>query len=192
MAKDQKPPEPAPEVEAVTEVVGPPKSYRLQIALGFVSLILLEMIMLWFLLPSKPASQPNVGLDAVAGVGGYENSNLVPPSIGETEKTVERPLKEATPFKVKNLRGDTNELFSIVLSIKIREADATKFDKRYAVCTNEVIDRVVTILGATTTEERSEATYTTIKEKVKRGINEVLGTPWVLSVLCADPSLESQ
>lgn len=191
MAKDQKTPEATPEANVGNEFVGPPKSYRLQIALGFAALILFEMIVLWLLLPSRGSVGAGVGLDPVTGVGGFEDSALVPPKIGQAEKMVERPIKEGA-FTVKSIRNEANETFSVVIRVKIRDADAKKFDKRYEACTYEIIDSVTTILDASTSDERMEAARTTIKEKVKRAVNEVLGTPWVQAVLFEDPSVSAQ
>jgi hypothetical protein len=105
--------------------------------------------------------------------------------------TVDRQLNESH-FKIKTVRNGAVETFSMGLHVKIRKADAAKFDKRYKECTNEVIDQVTIVLMASSVEERKEPTLTSLKEKVKRAVNEVLGTPWIQDVLCSDVSFEVQ
>ena len=105
---------------------------------------------------------------------------------------VEKPINEGKPFKVNNIRADQDmtESFTIQIDVRIFKADERKFDKQYKDRTAAIISRITEILRATTTEERLEAESTAIKEKVKRGINEVLGDPWVQQVLCSKVEID--
>jgi hypothetical protein len=94
MAREQKQQESAPAAEAVPEVVEPQKSYRLQITLALVCLILFQMIILWLLLPSRNVIQANFGLDVVNGTGEISTVNPVPPNLGPKEELVEKPVNE--------------------------------------------------------------------------------------------------
>ena len=192
MAKEQKQEQksaPAPEI--VPEAVGPPKSYRLQITLALVSLILFQMAVLWVLLPPRNVVQKHIGTNVLNGVEGFDDPNIVPEDIGNKIPMVERQIGEKE-FKVKNVHNEANETFSLTMHVKVRKADAKKFDARYLICMNEIIDRVTGILHASTPQERGEVGLAAIKEKAKRAINAVLGTPWVQEVLCSNPSFESQ
>jgi hypothetical protein len=191
MAKEKKQePKTAPE-EAAEVPAGPPKSYRLQVTLGLAGLILFQMIVLWLLLPSRKDVEANIGLNVLEGVGNFEVPNMVPPEIVKKDPMVEKSLREQ-PFKIKDVNQETNVTLIVTVAVKIRKADERQFDKRYPACTSEVLDRITTIFVASTDDERHEVGLTGIKEKIKRGINEVLGMPWVQEVFCTDFSLESQ
>jgi flagellar basal body-associated protein FliL len=95
-------------------------------------------------------------------------------------------------FRVKVPEGDSTVTLSILVHVQIRARDELAFNRRYESCKPEIEDRILTILKASTAEERMEATLTAIKEKIKRGINEVLGTPYVQRVLVTEFSLELQ
>jgi len=191
MAKELKQPESALDLETVQEVAEPPKSYRLQIVLILVCLILFQMIVLWMLLPSRKVIRENIGLNIVDGTGDFEGVSGVPPNIGQGETFIEKSISEKI-FTVKSPRNEANETFSVEIRIGIRPADEKKFNQRYEKCMYEIQDRVMTILKASTTEDRMEAAFTTIKGKVKKAINEVLGHPWVQNVYCTNISLELQ
>jgi len=194
MAKELKQQEPTSELEAVPEVVGPPASYRLQITLGFISLILFQMIILWLLLPSRTQVQTRIGVDPLDGRGFSENFDtpgIVPPNMGKGEDLVEKAISEKV-FTVKNVRNELNETFSVDIRVGIRQADEKKFNQRYEKCMYEIRDRVTAILNASSDEDRMEAALTTIKEKIKRAINEVLGSPLVQRVYCTDVGLVTQ
>ncbi|GHT09650.1 hypothetical protein FACS1894170_00530 [Planctomycetales bacterium] len=191
MAKEAKK-EPEPVVEA-PEAAAPPQSYRLQILLGLAGLILFQMIVLWLLLPSRQVVEANLGIDPVNGTAGYEAPNVLPPDIGKKEPMVEKPISEK-PFKVKETKADseTTETFTVTIHAKIRKKDERAFDARYLGCQFEIIDAVTTALQGSTSDDRRSVGLTNIKEKVKKAINDVLGTPYIQEILTQDPSLESQ
>ena len=179
MAKEQKQePAQAPAPE-VPETPGPPKSYRLQITLGFLVVVLFQVIGLYMMLPGKPKpTDPNDPDNPI-----YANSR-------STEATEERQINTGQ-FKVKAPVGDSNETFSLVMHVKVRKGkEAYKFDTLYDERQNEIIDRVTSVLTVSTPDERIEPGYTTIKNKAKRAINDVLGTPFVLEVLIAEVTYE--
>jgi len=175
------------------EPLGPPRSYRLQIVVGFASLFLFQLFIFWMLLPPRTVVQTNVGINPVEGVSGYETPNVTPPDIGSKKKTQEKTINDGKPIRVNNLRDDDiNETFTIKIDVLVNQADGYKFDTQYKARTAQIMERITTILKATTTVERQEAGSTAIKEKLKIGINEVLGTPLVQQVFCTQPDLQRQ
>ena len=100
--------------------------------------------------------------------------------------TVEKLLDAGKAFKMRTTRGDRTEHFSVMIHVSIKKADESRFQRRYDQCMHEIIDRVTGLLAASTPDERMEAGYPRLKEKVKKGINEMLGTPWVQQVLFSD------
>ena len=188
MAKDQKQeqnPIPDPDVQ---ETLGPPKSYRLQIALGLVALILFQMIMMYLILPGKQTPHRN-GLDTRSGPGVFDDTLAPSPAnLLPTVAMVEKPIKDS-PFRIVQVRNEDNEEFSLTMHVTVRRTDANKFQTRYEQCTQQIVARVTDVLALTTPEERSgEFGYNAITERVKKVINDVLGTSWVQEVFLTDIS----
>jgi hypothetical protein len=185
MAKEQKQEQNLPPVPDGSEVAGPPKSYRLYIALGFVSLILFQMIVLGVLL-SVLARQapPEPGLVIGPNIDGPTVG--MPQVVRPTERMVEIPIGTRNTFNVRNVRDDGNEIFSLIMHVSVRHRDSRSFERRLGESENAVIDRVTSILSASTTEERREAGHTAIKARVSREINDVLGTAWVQQVFFSE------
>jgi len=181
MAKEQKKEQDAPPVPEVPEVAGPPKSYRLYILLGFVSLILFQMTTLFLLLPAKQ-EPPRTGIDVVNGTINYGDGSNQPRDVIKSEDMETILIGDNNTFKFSETTDDGIESFSLVLHVSVRTADKRKFDTRYEKCSIRVIDRVSSELRASTTDERKEASLAAIRERVKRRINDVLGTPWVQEV----------
>ena len=102
-------------------------------------------------------------------------------------RMVEMPIGDGDTFVITNVLDDTTgfstETFSLTMFVTVQQRDLRHFERRFEQCKIEVIDRVSTVLRASTTEERREGGHTAIKERVRREINEVLGTPWVQQVL---------
>ena len=188
MAKEQKQENPPPAPDA-PEAAGPPKSYRLYIALGFVSLILLQIILVFLMIPAKQPV-PQVGADVVNGTSNFGNVSSEPTNPLPVEPTLEIPIGDKNTFKIRTNRGDSTDSFSVVMTVIIRKADERAFNRRYPLCTMQVLDRATMIINASTTEERREPEHTAIKERVRRGINEVLGMPWVQRVLFTEVNHE--
>jgi len=188
MAKEQKPAEPAPASAPDTLVVsGPPKSYRMQIMLGFVGLILFQMIVLWVLLPSRKVVRANMGLDPRDGVVGIDGVSSVPLDIMPKEQMVEIALQK-DPFKIKQARGEETENLTLRMHVVVRKKEERVFNRQYEQYTQRVLDRVENVLTLSTRAELQEVEHTTIKEKSKKAINEVLGTPWVQQILISEYS----
>ena len=194
MAKEQKQPEPppAPDVPApdapapdAPAAVGPPKSYRLYIALGIVCVILFEVTIMFLLLPAKPVEQ-QPGLDPTRDTGTFDQAEGASKANTKPETMAECPIGDKNTFNVTNVREDGSEVFKVTINVKVRKADLRRFNPRYEQCQNEVIDRVTVVLNASTTAERADPEHTVIKERVKQAINNVLGQPWVQMVFFAE------
>jgi len=185
MAKEQKQEQNPPPAPDAPEGVGPPKSYRLYILLGFISLILFEMTLLFLLLPAKQPDK-KAGIDPNEGPGNYRDVSPDPKEIIKPEVMSEIQVGDRNTFKISQNRSDGNETFSLIMHISVKKAEESRFQRRYDQCVQEIIDRATGILGASTTEERREPNHTTIKERLKRAMNEVLGTPWVQKILFSE------
>jgi hypothetical protein len=188
MAKEQKPAEPAPApVPDTAEALGPPKSYRLQIMLGLVGLIMFQMIILWTLLPSREVVRANLGLDPLNGVTGIDGVSTVTENIMPKEAMVEIPVQN-DPFKIKQPRGEDTENLTLRMYVVVRKKEERAFTRQYEQFTRRVLDRVESVLTLSTRVERQETGHTTIKERSKKAINEELGTPWVQQVVLSEYS----
>ena len=173
----------------VPEALGPPKSYRMHILIGIAGILLFQVIVLLMLLPRKPAPEYRGGISPVNGPNIF-GTGSAPPVILTKEKMAERPIKEGS-ITVKNNRDGANESVSLVMHVKVREKEATKFDNLYGKCQNTILDRISGILAAATRDELSEPTFTAIKEKSKQAINEILEFPYVQEVLVADQNYQT-
>jgi hypothetical protein len=189
MAKEQKPETSLPPDPDASEALGPPKSYRLYIAIGLVSLVLFQTFILaialraWFPLPKEA----NMGLDIINNSSkGLDEVDTVPPDIGQSEALLEKPVNEGKAIKVQQLRGDQIETFSLVMHVRIRKKDERKFDDQYEKCKNTINDRITSMLKATSPEDRTELNSTAIKAKAKKVINDVLGVTYVQEVLVTE------
>jgi len=192
MAKEQKSPEPAPALDAASEVAGPPKSYRLQIMLGFVSLVLFQLIVLVLAVSALTKQVPTQpGLPGGGIPTDIDTPSTVPPGIGQRVKMSERSIGEAA-FKVKVPDGEDQVTFTVRVHVLIRERDERAFDKQYLQYMHTIEDKVTTVLKASTREERKEAASTAIKQRIKREINRVLDTPLVQDVLVTESNFETQ
>jgi 7-cyano-7-deazaguanine synthase in queuosine biosynthesis len=126
------------------------------------------------------------------GVGGYEDTNPVPPGTIKPEGVVERAIKEANAFTGKTTKGDATESYSVIVHVQVGSKDAKKYDRRYPDCQQAIIGRVSEMFDANMAEYHKEIGYTTLKEKAKREINEVLGVPYVKSVILSNLTFETQ
>jgi hypothetical protein len=95
------------------------------------------------------------------------------------EKTIDR-------FAIKRVQNESNESISLTMHVVILRQDERRFNERFAACQQQIMDRLTSILHTSTPGELTEAGFTTIKERSKRAINDVLETPWVQEVLISD------
>ena len=112
--------------------------------------------------------------------GCESNVKEYPYPMGTREAEIQ--IGDNNTFKVSDLRGDVIETFSVVIHVSVLKADMRQFERQYYVRENKVIDRVTTVLRASTTEERQEAGNMAIKERIVTAINDVLEMPWVQEV----------
>jgi general secretion pathway protein G len=113
-----------------------------------------------------------------------------PPSASVSQEKqlamVEKSVNDEKPFKIRTVRGDDFDSLSAVVHFVIRKTDEARFDRRYKERKTEIIDRIYVILNASNTEERREPTHATIKARMRRAVNEVLGDSLVWEVLFTD------
>jgi hypothetical protein len=103
---------------------------------------------------------------------------------------MEIPIYGGNPFKFRRARGGSAETVSLTMHVVIRKTDEAAFKSRYKQCKNELDDRVAEIMHAFSLHEYAEVGHLTLKEKAKKAINEVLGTPWVQQVFIPKLSYE--
>ena len=188
MAKEQKQEQPPESAADAPEALGPPKSYRLQITLVLAGLLLFQMFVLLMLFPGKPKTEYRGGIDPVNAPNIY-GMGTAPQDLLPPEMMVERLIKD-NPFKFTQVRDGNTESFSLVMHVRVRKKEVSKFDNRFAECKNEIVSQIEVVLRESISEERSDPRSTAIKEKAKIVINEVLRTPFVLEVLVSDKSYE--
>ena len=101
-------------------------------------------------------------------------------------RMVEIPIGDSSTFVVTNVRDDMTETFSLTMYVQVQQRDSRHFERRFEQSKIEVIDRITAILHDSSMDERRESGLIIIKERVKRTINEVLGTPWVQQIFFSD------
>ena len=192
MAKEQKQEQAAPPAPEHTEALGPPKSFRLYIVLGFFSLILFEVLILWIALPGRTPATINAGVNAGELPTGIDNANTVPPDIGVQKNLIEKPIGEKNTFHFKKTEDGTTTSVSLIMNVKIQKADEAKFDKEYTAHTSEIIEAVTKELWAAKREDYLEVNRTAIKERTKKAINALFTSPYVKQVVITEVNYEEQ
>jgi gluconolactonase len=112
-----------------------------------------------------------------------------PLGVGRVQQMVELQIGEK-PFMVKFL-ADGNPTLTLTMFVRVAQADQARFQREYEAKENTILDQITVVLRATTEAERREPSLTAIKDKAKKAINEVLGTPLVQEVLLANVRYES-
>jgi flagellar basal body-associated protein FliL len=193
MAKEQTPeqeptPAPAPAAEGA-DAQAPPKSYRLFIAIGLAALILFQVgtmvIVLWFMVPPK---QPLfAGIDPVRGVRGFDDASTAPPIIIPVVPEIEIELQK-DPFNIRIFRSENEgtDVVTLRVHVTVRKREEGAFTKQFQSYTHRVIQRVEQVLNESSRADLEESGHTAIMERMKREINEVLGTPWVQQILLTE------
>ena len=175
MVKEQYPEQDTEFVPYDSAVPGQPKSFRLYLTLGLGGLILCQVIVLWVLLPSRNAAQEQTEFDSS-------------PSVAQSlEPTVEIPLQKNL-FRVKQFRGDETENLILRMHVVVKKKESSKFNKQYEQYTQRIIGSVEEILHASSRAERQEPGLNVLREKSKKRINEILGTPLVQQVIISEYS----
>ena len=106
----------------------------------------------------------------------------VPTEIGSRQPEAERPIG-TKEFNMRMVQADTMVTFSVTIHVTVLKSDMNKFDKLYQAYENRICDRVTTLLGASSVAELQEPGCPVIKAKIMKGINEVIETSLVRSVL---------
>jgi len=86
------------------------------------------------------------------------------------------------PISVRIPRGDMNETFTLTMHVTVREREQWRFDAEYERRMHQIIASVENVMRAATSEERTEVGHAGIRERSRRVINDVLGTPFVNDV----------
>ncbi len=198
MAKDVKQAEPLPaDVAAPAQPAAPSKGIsRLYIILGLVSLILLQTLLLFFLLPSPSQVAANVQKSHQTVIDQQPDPQYTAPAIpkDETEKVkkIERPfgakfqVQDTNPTNPSKMDGFIGTFIAI-----IRESDAKEYDKIYAEKENRIRFIIQTILRESSLEDRTNPHLNVIRGKIVRQVNTELGVPYVQDVVCPDAKTES-
>lgn len=180
--------------DTVAEAPAPPKSYRMHILIGLVIVALLQTIVLYLMIPTP--KQIQAGIDElrpdIAGVDYKADPNVVPEGENTKEELIEKPLGEK--FRVQDVRKgpeQTIDSFAVTMHVQIFEKDDTTFTELYTKKEFAIRDAVTEVLRGTTLEERGEVLLQTIRRKVMKRINEVLGIPYIRGVICTEPQMDT-
>ncbi|MDR2116968.1 MAG: hypothetical protein LBP87_11380 [Planctomycetaceae bacterium] len=194
MAKDLKTkPEPEP-ITVAEETPQPPKSYRVHLLLGLVIIALAQTTFLFFLLPSPEKLKrqlTDIQMTALNPGDIYQTQIEVVPSDIKRELLLEKPLGDK--FKVQSIRPGPEQItdvFTVTIIVQILKKDEAAYEKLYGERQNAIRDAVTVVLRATSLEDRNQVSLATIRQNVKKAINDVLGISYVQGVLCTEPNVE--
>lgn len=194
MAKEPNPEEQSEQLENI-EKKDTKRSLGLSILLpliGLVSLVLFQVMALYFILPS-PADVAdeikNRGINTQDPGPYIVEPGVIPsPDVSKIEM-VERPLGD--PFRVQEpdpeTPGQTN-VFTVTVILKVDKKEATKFDLLLTERTHTLRGIVYAVLRSSTKQERTSETLGKIRSKIRVKINEELGSNFVKDVVCDNPS----
>ena len=110
---------------------------------------------------------------------------------GNPDALLEKAISDR-PITVMTIRDGMVERFSLTMRVTVRAQDAGAFDKEYESFSRQINESIAIIMRDATPEERMEVEFTTIKERAKERINEILGTPWVQEVIITGVTFEVQ
>ncbi len=194
MAKDPKLDIAPDESLGVAEESTKPKSYRLHILVILIGVVLAEAALLFFLLPSPTDVQgqlANIPTQTLIEGEPYVVSPNVLPSENKKEEYVEKELGEK--FRVQSIRpgtGQTIDSFTVTVIVNVFKKDETAYNTLFEKNKFAVREAVENVLFASTLEDRTQVALGTIKQKIMKAINDVLGEPYVRSVICNDPVID--
>lgn len=183
MAKETKPEIEAEEIQE-EEPQQPKRSPRMFILLGFVALVLFQVIGLAFLLPPllkpqmiEPDPPPDYTTDTTLKTEPVK-AELIEKSLGDK-------------FMVRDI-GDNNttNVFSVKVTLRIEKSDEKKFDKIMENRTETVRGVVYAVLRASTLPERKSETLQSIRNTIRVKVNDELQVNYVKDVVCTEPSNE--
>ncbi len=165
-----------------------PRSYRLHILLILIAVVLAEATLLFFILP-KPgetaAILSNLPTEQIIDGEIIPVSPAPVPGEHPKETYAEKPLGDK--FTVQNTRPGPEQAidsFTVTVIVNVLEKDATKYDTLFEKKKFAIRQAVETVLQASTLDERNQVGYSTIKMRIMKEINNVLGVPYVRSVIC--------
>ena len=192
MAKDPKLEiEPEENLE-VSDELKKPKSYRLHLLIGLVGIVMAQAALLFFLLPGPNQVRDQLrNLDQSEIIGNTEGFTVPPAVLPEGEATraeyVEKELGEK--FRVQNIRPGTDQTidsFTVTVIAQVLKKDETAYDKLFEKHKFAIRESVENVLRASTLEERTQVSLRTIKQRILKAINDVIGQPYVRGVICTD------
>jgi len=198
MAKDPKTEPSLPEeatVAVATPSTGIPHSY---ILLGMILLILLNTIVLALLLPSRETASNNLNDVINRQIEDPTTFKLpsLPPDPPKPVETITMPFgkPEGEKYRIQDVnRNDPSVTsgFSCSVYVKIKKSDETAFNKIYEPKAKEINQLVQTILRESDLTERTEASLSVIRGRIKRRATEELDIPYILEIIINDAQTES-
>ncbi len=191
MAKDPKLDIATDESLNAVEETPQPKSYRMHILLILTGVVLAQATLLFFILPSPADTQNALKILETRQI--VEGDLTFPPEAppdpnAKKEEYVEKELGEK--FSVQSIRPTAEQAidtFTVTVVVRVFKKDATAYDKLFESKKFSIRQAVEEVLRASTLEERKQVTLITIKQRIMKVINEVLGEPYVRDVICIDP-----
>ncbi len=195
MAKDPKADVKPPEDPVVVESTPSKGIPRLYILIGLASLVLLQVLLLFFLLPSPGKVRDEVekaGQTEIDRSKGEYTQVPLPEDTSVKIETIEKPLGEK--FRVQDVnKADPTKMdgFSGSVYAVIKKTDEAAFDALYTKNEKRVRSLIQTILRESSVEERTEPSLSVIRGRIKRRVREELGIPFVLDIGCNDVQTEN-
>lgn len=169
------------------------KSSRLLILLALISLVLFQVMALYFILPSpgKIAEELQKGGGTIEPPEAYRiPKDAIPQPDVNPADLVERPIGD--PFRIQEPNPDSpgaTDVFTVTVVLKIDKKEAQKFDAILAERPATIRGIVNAVLRGSTLQERKSETLGTIRNKIQIKVNEELGANYVKDVVCTDPSV---
>jgi flagellar basal body-associated protein FliL len=172
-----------------------PRSPRLIILLSLVTLVLFQVLALFWILPTPqkikaeiedgkiildPPNDFRTPVDAVPQTG-IKPEDLLEKTIGD-------------PFRVQDPNPDNpgaTDVFSVAVILKIDKKDERKFDKLLLEQPATIRSIVYAVLRSSTLTERKQETLGAIRNKILTKVNEHFGSNYVKDVVCDNPSVTS-
>ena len=186
-----------PEEAVVPETALPKGIPRLYILLGLVSLVLLQTLLLWLMLPSPESVQKAV-LEAgkLAVPPSPFNEVPLPQEKSQPPDTIEKPLgkPDGERYHVQDVnQNDPTSMsgFSCSVFAVIKKSDEIAFTKAYEPKIKRIDQEILTILRESTLEERLESSLSTIRNRIQRRVSENFDIPYILGVGINNPQTEN-
>ena len=112
------------------------------------------------------------------------STDVLPGDENPKEQYVEKQLGDR--FRVQNVRPGTDQTidsFTVTVIVLVFKKDEAAYDKLFEKHRLAIRESVENVLQASTSEERTQVSLRTIKQRILKTINDVIGQPYVRGVI---------